>query len=451
MPLLFSHCPALRLRASHPGSGVFVLWLRGRCDLERLGRPSVPGAAHLLRPLCRQPCLCICHFLFVSSANACCRLLAQNSAPLALFAPRVARDCVMASAGSSPLAAIQQELRQTRAAIRNATKLERRRRQRQVEQGKQTGLRLLVIAVFVLSGECTELAAHCWSMQRCHRGARDEEPSLADGEGVVHAWLSSATAEDLEAARNPETAMQRRAHKAAKQYLADVSTTQWALSMNKKRGHAPATADVYDKRHGTSEMGSELLSPAPIAARSSGAVRMWGMRWRRRWSFKYGKMRIRDRFDVHDLRNKVRPPAPKKASVRDVFWPFYGPLFGGGTWSRIRGQNAGKRGESCSAGGPSFGHKKGAARAKQTRHCSHAVRRRRRRIRCGSGPTFLLARYQKVNNCCFLIWTRRASPCSWATCAATCTTFAGTPLRKEKKRRNTLPDSSCELRSRTWP
>ena len=356
MPLLTSHCPALRLRASHPGSGVFVLWPRGRCDLERLGRPSVPGAAHLLTPLCRQPCLCICHFLG-SSESACCRLLAQNSASLALLAQRIARERVMASAASTPLAAIQQELRQTQAAIRSATKLLRRKRQRQDEQGKQTGLRLLVIAVFVLSGERGELAAHCWSMQRCHRGARDEEPTLADGERVVRAWCSSATAEDLEAVRNPVTAAQRRAHKAAKQYLADVSTTQWALSMNKKRGHAPATADVYDNRHGASEGGSELVSPAPVAARSNGAVRMWGMRWRRRWSFKYGKMRIRDRFDVHDLRTKVRPPAPKNACMRSVFWSICGLLFGGGNWSRIRGRNAGKREESCSTGGPSFGHK----------------------------------------------------------------------------------------------
>ena len=39
--------------------GVFELRLRGRCDLERLGWPSVPGAPHLLRPLYRQSCLCL--------------------------------------------------------------------------------------------------------------------------------------------------------------------------------------------------------------------------------------------------------------------------------------------------------------------------------------------------------------------------------------------------------
>jgi len=234
----------------------------------------------------------------------------------------------MASAASTPLAAIQQELRQTRAAIRSATKLLRRKRQRQDEQGKQTGLRLLVIAVFVLSGERGELAAHCWSMQRCHRGARDDEPTLAHGERVVRAWCSSATAEDLEAARNPVTHAQRRAHEAAKQYLADVSTTQWALSMNKKRGHAPSTADVYDNRHGTSSGGSELVSPAAVAPRSSGAVRMWGVRWRRRWSFKYGKMRIRDRFDVHDLRTKARP-APKKCLRAGRFFDLVAVPFSG--------------------------------------------------------------------------------------------------------------------------
>ena len=74
VPLLFSHCPALRLRASHPDSGVFVLRPRGRCDLERLGWPSVPGAAHLLRPLCRQPCLCIrcCAVRRCAAASVCC-------------------------------------------------------------------------------------------------------------------------------------------------------------------------------------------------------------------------------------------------------------------------------------------------------------------------------------------------------------------------------------------
>ena len=212
------------------------------------------------------------------------------------------------------LASLKRELQKSSHQIRCAEKAKRRRGARIDEQGGNHFVRLLVLAVYLLSGSSLELAVNCWMRRRRQSHCAEEDMSTARGEHLVRLWVDEVDDEFWEALRSRNTAECRKAREEANKFLSNAHAAVWALQNNVNKGHAPTTQQLWDEKERAAEVLHQGDGERSAPSATQNAMKMWG-KWRVLWNFKYGKLRGRDRHDVEELRSKVRPLVFKK----DVF------------------------------------------------------------------------------------------------------------------------------------
>jgi len=209
---------------------------------------------------------------------------------------------------------IKRELHEIGKQIRQLDKGARKSSRRRAAQGGHSLQRLVVLAVYIHGQQALELAAQCWCTERRHRGCKAEDTSLERGKTVVGSWVAAAKPAEWQALQRPVQPDTKKAVAKAKQFLADASTAVWALANNVVKGHAPTTQQLW-RRRAPSQLARLTDEAERSAAASPSTLRMWAWRWRRRWFFKYGKIRTREQYDVPDLRRKVGAPEHQKKSI----------------------------------------------------------------------------------------------------------------------------------------
>jgi hypothetical protein len=140
---------------------------------------------------------------------------------------------------------LEQSLRKVARQIKNKAQTEKRKAKRKHAQGCQSLLYFTVLAVYVLSKQCVELAAHCWCLSRKHRGCKGEDTSLQRGKAIVCDWVASANELAYLKVRNPDCPHSRKAVAIAQSFLKDSATAAWALQNNWSKGHAPSTLQLW--------------------------------------------------------------------------------------------------------------------------------------------------------------------------------------------------------------
>jgi len=128
-------------------------------------------------------------------------------------------------------------------------------------------------------------------------------------ESFVQEQIRTATLPciDLAAAPEQRTRVGDRAWRAAATHLADLELAQWAAGCNTQQRVAPTTAQMHTKR-------SSLMRLFGLRERADGNAgsaqrrqRRSLQRWRQRWGFRYGKMKLRDHFADGELLRKAPP------------------------------------------------------------------------------------------------------------------------------------------------
>lgn len=109
----------------------------------------------------------------------------------------------------------------------------------------------------------------------------------------------------LDADPDDRTPASKRAWKRASEHLADMDLAEWTVGCNVQQHCAPTTAQLRAKRRAC-----QLRYNCPVLAddHDAKAVRRFSRairRWRRMWGFRYGKLRIQDRFADGELRAKA--------------------------------------------------------------------------------------------------------------------------------------------------
>ena len=198
------------------------------------------------------------------------------------------------------------EIKALAAQIKTMQQNRKRAGKRAREQGENTLLRLIVLAVYVASEQSVELAAQCWCMERQRRRCEGECTSLARGWDIVAAWVASASVHDFAEARSPVSDAGIKAGQRAKNFLDDISSAVWCNEHNQVKGHAPTTHQLWSvASRASAQPLAGASGGAPALLKEGKALSSWGARWRRRWFFKYGKIRPREHHDVADLRAKA--------------------------------------------------------------------------------------------------------------------------------------------------
>jgi hypothetical protein len=210
------------------------------------------------------------------------------------------------------LATLKREIQKSRHQIRCAEKAKRRRGARIDEQGGNHFVRLIVLAVYLLSGSSLELAVNCWMRRRRQSHCADEDVSAARGEHLIRLWVDEVDDEFWESLRSRDTAECRKAREEANRFLSNAHAAVWALQNNVKKGHAPTTQQLWDEKERAAEVLQRIDGERSAPSSTKNAMNMWGKKWRVSWNFKYGKLRGRDRHDVEELRSKVPPRLFKK-------------------------------------------------------------------------------------------------------------------------------------------
>ena len=209
--------------------------------------------------------------------------------------------------------------------MRQLDKGARRASSRRAAQGECSLQRLIVLAVYLRSQQSMKLAAQCWCSERRHRGCVSEDTSLERALTVVKSWVDVTTPAIWQELQHPERAASQKAVARAQTFLADAFTAVWAFTNNVNKGHAPTTQQLFIHSSSTGTVAQLSDAAERSAAVSASTPRMWAWRWRRRWFFKYGKIRTREQYDVEELRRKVRSRvSPKSAFLFHKIVPTFG-------------------------------------------------------------------------------------------------------------------------------
>jgi len=188
--------------------------------------------------------------------------------------------------------------------IRDGAKNFKKKKQRQHEQGSNSMLRVLVLAVYLLSSGSQEVAAQCRCIRRRKSACIDEDTSRTQGMSVVGKWISTMSAEDEETILHSDLPAAQRVREEARRFLADAHTAIWALKNNKRKGHAPTSQQVWMEKCVARGQGQGSIGGEPSATPTKRAA-AWALRWRRRWFFKYGKIRTRERMELDAVQEKA--------------------------------------------------------------------------------------------------------------------------------------------------
>ena len=217
---------------------------------------------------------------------------------------------------------MQRELAEVRLALVLERKNKRAQSKRSAEAGRSATLYMAVLAVHALSEGTLELATHFWLGQRRQCGCRSEELTPEKARSVTTQWIDTASVEDFHEARSPVTAAGAKAQRAAVQFLSGAGAALWACRMVQEKGHAPSSREIWHERTQLLHASDSEPGRSAAQAASGDTVRSWARRWRKQWLFKKGKVKLRQRFPVEELRAKAR--------ICNVcgFWGFDGPSFG---------------------------------------------------------------------------------------------------------------------------
>jgi hypothetical protein len=205
------------------------------------------------------------------------------------------------AARAAMLKAERQQLQQDMKVLARSS---RKRHNRLELHGANSMQRLVVLLVHALSNNCLELAAHCWCMQRQHRGCKNEDTTLQTGRRITNAWVDATTSGEWDVLLHSTHVRVRQATVLANRFIADATTAGWALRVNCEKGHAPTTEQAWNVR-----LHSLPTSSQTVHERSAFTVqasqKRWGHKWRQAWLFKYTKIRLREYHRVEDVREKA--------------------------------------------------------------------------------------------------------------------------------------------------
>ena len=216
-----------------------------------------------------------------------------------------------------------------RKGIRNERRNQTRKQKRRCAGGHGAGVLAATLAVYVLSGSIIELATQYWCQERRRSACTEEDCSNQRGRKLVDAWIDNTSLETLREATAPTTEAGILAQKKAAAFLARAGAAMWATKMIKEHGHAPSTQELRDE--------SDRIGAAPSATGAGTAatgtgnsVRQWGWRWRKAWGFRKGRLRVRERYDTEDLRQKA---AQQRARGGNILCHGDGFISGPGKWA----------------------------------------------------------------------------------------------------------------------
>lgn len=203
---------------------------------------------------------------------------------------------------------------QVRRLSREISRLQQKRcRARQAERDADLSAfqKWVVLAVFILSGCASSVAAsyiaHVRTTRRLPERGEDE---LA---GIVEDLYLRTPVEKLVSLEHAETSMHRRAREAAGRYLAGRSTVQW-IGVQNRQGTAPSSTSMaaeYVRRceqYGSDQIAasfSRVLCNAAASHNNGRALRSWSTRFRKEWGLYFGALKPRAAVVVEDLREKA--------------------------------------------------------------------------------------------------------------------------------------------------
>lgn len=164
----------------------------------------------------------------------------------------------------------------------------------------------LIVGVFILSGhDMTTAVAVARQLRRSDEDMmQDRERSWAD---VVSEWyLQISEAQELVwhfPVSNTEINMQQ----TALEWVAQYRVTQWVKTQNKDHGVAPASMEMFEKFVDICRsLGIKRVPLLETMLHSAGrSARQWSLRFRRRWSIRLGRLKVREPCTPSEIRLKV--------------------------------------------------------------------------------------------------------------------------------------------------
>ena len=265
-------------------------------------------------------CLQICHHVL---SFVRCTLLCH---PTAVFpmnfvsAHRLCRSCMasrqlrMKRAASNDLERLQNLAAQIRvnsrtvaAEIRRQT-LQQRRRSAAISNPLTKRDKLVLSALLVRSDDprtaCTSFLLH---RTRCCAESASDQPRAQRIDALVTTFMNDALRSAITFAGALETlpACHRRAWNTAGLHLAELGLATWTVDCNVCKRFAPTASQLQERWQQLRRNLAPRADPAGVGHTTSRSARRALQSWRRRWGFRYGKMRLRDHFSEGELLEKA--------------------------------------------------------------------------------------------------------------------------------------------------
>jgi hypothetical protein len=152
----------------------------------------------------------------------------------------------------------------------------------------------VAIAVYVLSGHCSQSAAEYCCMQKAAM------PDVEQWRELVEGWYLSCSIDRLVAIQSPDNPGDVRISRLARKWLSERGTAHWVRDQNFGPGVAPSSSAIIDK---FSELaGPDAAGTLPSVARTG---RRFCQNLRKAWHIRLGTLRVRDDMPEHVIRNKA--------------------------------------------------------------------------------------------------------------------------------------------------
>jgi hypothetical protein len=220
---------------------------------------------------------------------------------------------------NASLADVSEQLHVIRKKLRRAKKDAQARQQRAEQAGRATTVWWTVLAAFYTSDGSFELAAQCWCQQRQAHHCCAEQVSQTKALQVVRKWVDAVTPADLNEISNPSTPKIERAVSRGIKFVKQAGMAIWVLDHNRKRGHAPTTAQLLEE-WGTPAFERTAIADTDSHARCALARhRKQASRWRAQWFARFGRIRVREHLPVDNMRQKVRRPVAQTLEQTVLF------------------------------------------------------------------------------------------------------------------------------------
>ena len=245
---------------------------------------------------------------------------------------------------NTALAEVTQQLRSVRKQLRRAERNSWARQQRVEQAGRSTVVWWTVLAAYFAANQLIELSAQCWCQQRQVHHCTAERISTKKGQLIVRKWVNAVTADDLDEISNTTTPKIERALAQGINFVKQAGMAIWVLDHNRRRGHAPTTAQLLQE-WGTPAFERTVIAETEPDKRCTRARHsVAATRWRTKWFARFGRVRVRERLNVDNVRQKVGRPVKRKRRNTVLFLsPISGPRF-------LR--NAARSSQKCQKQGP---------------------------------------------------------------------------------------------------